>query len=84
LEYWTDPGREKKLFFCQIEARETAIYTAEVAKKAGDNWIDNDLRKFNTGANPELFRIALKPCNPPVFPEKIPDLKYNNRHCSIT
>jgi type III restriction enzyme len=26
LEYWRDPGREKKLFFCQIAALETAIY----------------------------------------------------------
>ena len=27
LAYWTEPSREKKLFFCQIEALETAIYT---------------------------------------------------------
>lgn len=60
LEYWTKQDREKKLFFCQIEALETAIYITEVAKKAGDNWIDNDLRHFNKDANPELFRIALK------------------------
>jgi hypothetical protein len=26
LAYWTAPDREKKLFFCQIEALETAIY----------------------------------------------------------
>ena len=32
LAYWTDPGREKKLFFCQIEALETAIYIIEVAE----------------------------------------------------
>ena len=25
IAYWTDPGREKKLFFCQNEALETAI-----------------------------------------------------------
>jgi hypothetical protein len=36
---WTDPNREKKLFFCQNEALETAIYIAEVAKKYGDAWI---------------------------------------------
>ncbi len=29
--YWTDPDREKQLFFCQIEALETAIYLTEVA-----------------------------------------------------
>src|SRR5436305_1565945 len=26
IAYWTDPGREKKLFFCQNEALETAVY----------------------------------------------------------
>src|SRR5918994_5782075 len=31
LEYWTDPEREKRLFFCQIEALETVIYLTEVA-----------------------------------------------------
>jgi type III restriction enzyme len=60
LEYWTDPEREKKLFFCQIEALETAIYIAEVAKRAGDVWIDNTIRDANQDANPELFRIAFK------------------------
>ncbi len=33
FEYWTKPERERKLFFCQLEALETAIYIAEVAKK---------------------------------------------------
>ena len=60
LDYWTDSARENKLFFCQIEALETAIYIAEVAKKAGDTWIENDLNRFNEDANPGLFRIALK------------------------
>jgi type III restriction enzyme len=32
LEYWTDPERERKLFFCQIEALETAIYITEAAR----------------------------------------------------
>ena len=32
IAYWTDSNREKKLFFCQNEAVETAIYIAEVAK----------------------------------------------------
>ncbi|MFC1905215.1 BPTD_3080 family restriction endonuclease [Chloroflexota bacterium] len=60
LEYWTDHRREKKLFFCQIEALETAIYLSEVAAKYGDSWIENDLRRFNEEANSELFRIAFK------------------------
>jgi type III restriction enzyme len=60
LEYWTNSEREKKLFFCQIEALETAIYIAEVAKKYGDAWIENYLRNANADANPELFRVAFK------------------------
>ncbi|OFX14401.1 MAG: restriction endonuclease subunit R, partial [Armatimonadetes bacterium RBG_16_58_9] len=60
LEYWTDPERERKLFFCQIEALETAIYVTEAAKKYGDVWIDNYLRDSNESANPDLFRIAFK------------------------
>ena len=29
LEHWKNPERERRLFFCQIEALETAIYTTE-------------------------------------------------------
>jgi type III restriction enzyme len=60
LAYWTDPDREKKLFFCQIEALETAIYITEVAKKFGDAWIENELRSGNDSSNPGLPRIAFK------------------------
>jgi type III restriction enzyme len=60
LEYWNNPEREKKLFFCQIEALETAIYLAEVANKYGDTWIENKLREVNEDANPLLFRSAFK------------------------
>jgi len=60
LTYWTDPEREKKLFFCQIEALETAIYITEAAKKYGDVWIDNDLRNANDTSNPGLPRKAFK------------------------
>ncbi|RJP68520.1 MAG: restriction endonuclease subunit R [Candidatus Abyssobacteria bacterium SURF_17] len=60
LEYWTNPEREKKLFFCQIEALETAIYIAEVAKKYGDGWIESDIRHANEQGNSPLFRIAFK------------------------
>ncbi|MBN1344849.1 MAG: DEAD/DEAH box helicase family protein [Phycisphaerae bacterium] len=60
LQYWTDPQREKKLFFCQIEALETAIYITEVARRHGDAWIENHLRDANEGANPGLPRIAFK------------------------
>ena len=60
LEYWTDPEREKQLFFCQIEAIQTAIYITEVANKFGDNWITNELLRVNQMANPLLFRLAFK------------------------
>ncbi len=60
LEYWQRPDREKKLFFCQIEALETAIYLTEVAKKFNDAWIDNFIREKNERANPGLFRTAFK------------------------
>jgi type III restriction enzyme len=60
LDYWKNPQREKKLFFCQIEALETVIYITEAARKYGDTWIENELKAANDSANPELFRIALK------------------------
>ena len=60
LEYWTDPDREKKLFFCQIEALETVIYITEVAKRYGDTWVENRLRTENEQFNAGLFRLALK------------------------
>lgn len=60
IAYWTDPAREKKLFFCQNEALETAIYITEVAKKYGDAWIENTLREANDGSNPGLPRMAFK------------------------
>ena len=59
LEYWTDPQREKKLFFCQIEALETAIYLTELAPKR-DTWIENTLRDANNSSNPGLPRVAFK------------------------
>lgn len=60
LEYWKREERERRLFFCQIEALETAIYITEVAKKYGDAWIENDLVAQNASANPLLYRIAFK------------------------
>ena len=60
LSYWNDESRENKLFFCQIEALETFMYLNEVAEKTGQNWIINDIKKANSGANPGLFRISFK------------------------
>ncbi|MEW6379865.1 MAG: BPTD_3080 family restriction endonuclease [bacterium] len=60
LHHWTDPDRDRKLFFCQIEALETAIYITEVARKYGDAWIENTLREANDTSNPGLPRMAFK------------------------
>jgi type III restriction enzyme len=60
LNYWTNPDRERKLFFCQIEAIETAVFITEVARKYGKGWIDDRLRSANDSSNPGLPRIALK------------------------
>ncbi|MBE3064760.1 MAG: DEAD/DEAH box helicase family protein, partial [Spirochaetes bacterium] len=60
LDYWTNPEREKKLFFCQLEAVETAIYLAEFAQADGAGWIESSLRKFWEGASSPLPRIAFK------------------------
>src|SRR6266851_1765578 len=60
IAYWTNRNREKKLFFCQNEALETAIYIAEVAKKYGDAWIENAIREANDTSNPGLPRTAFK------------------------
>jgi type III restriction enzyme len=60
LEYWTRADRERRFFFCQVEALETAIYITEVAGKYGDAWIENAIRQANEDANPLLNRIAFK------------------------
>ena len=60
LDYWQSPDRERKFFFCQIEAAETAIYLAESAFGTGDQWIENELRKHADEWNEGLYRIAFK------------------------
>lgn len=60
IEHWTDPERDKPLFFCQVEALETAIYITEAAKTHGDAWIENQLREHSDAANAGLFRMAHK------------------------
>src|ERR1035437_10729343 len=59
LDYWNDPTREKPLFFCQIEALETAIFLAEIAGRTHP-WIEGRLREENQAKNPGLYRIAFK------------------------
>jgi Type III restriction enzyme, res subunit len=59
LDYWRDPARDRKLFFCQIEALETAIYLSEVSNKFTPH-LQNELRDIAEAANPGLRREAFK------------------------
>ncbi|MDQ6682699.1 MAG: DEAD/DEAH box helicase family protein, partial [Chloroflexota bacterium] len=59
LTYWTADDRIKPLFFCQVEALETAIYITEVAGRE-QQWIENLLREEATRRSGGLYRIALK------------------------
>jgi type III restriction enzyme len=60
LAYWRDEDRERRLFFCQIEAAETAIYLAEAAEKLGDANALNQIRAQNALLNNGLPRMAFK------------------------
>jgi type III restriction enzyme len=60
LDHWRDEDRERRLFFCQIEAAETAIYLTEVAEKLGDTKALNVIRDENAGHNGGLPRFAFK------------------------
>lgn len=60
LDYWTAETRERKLFFCQIEALETVIYITEVAKRQKHASIEERLLKISEEANPGLYRMAFK------------------------
>jgi type III restriction enzyme len=60
LDYWRNSERERKLFFCQIEALETLIYVSEVAKANGDEWIEEYLREAAAASGTPLFRLASK------------------------
>ena len=56
LQHWRSPDRTRKLFFCQIEAAETAVWLTEIAPKAESD----RLRTLNAEANPDLLRVAFK------------------------
>ena len=60
LAYWREPERERRLFFCQIEALETIIYITEAARKFGDGDLEEELARRNAASNPLLFRMACK------------------------
>lgn len=64
LEHWQRPDRDRRLFFCQIEALETLIYLTEVVRDgSSDGWILKQLRDAANHHNPALLpalRMALK------------------------
>ncbi len=60
LQHWQRDERERRFFFCQIEALETIIYITEIAEKRGETWIKNDLDRYSHELNAGLFRIAHK------------------------
>lgn len=60
LRYWTRESRERRFFFCQIEALETVVYLTEVADRFGQAWIGKKLRDCSDAANPGLYRMAVK------------------------
>lgn len=59
LDYWQRKDRERRLFFCQIEALETFIFLAEAAR-GGDVGLVNRLRDHAEAAGTPLFRQACK------------------------
>ncbi|MDP8904448.1 MAG: DEAD/DEAH box helicase family protein [Chloroflexota bacterium] len=60
LAYWRDEDRERRLFFCQVEAAETAIYLTEAAERTGDANALNQIRTQNAALNGGLPRLAFK------------------------
>jgi len=60
LEYWQRRDRDRRLFFCQLEAVETAIFLVEYAPRLGNAYLLNKLDEANKSANPELARVAFK------------------------
>ena len=60
LEHWDNPENEPRLYFCQREAVETAIYLNEYENKQRNDSFHNQLVAANAEANPDLFRIAFK------------------------
>tara|TARA_B100000965_G_C19599930_1_gene762000 strand:- start:2735 stop:5755 length:3021 start_codon:yes stop_codon:yes gene_type:complete len=60
LEHWKNTKRERRLFFCQIEAVETLIFLKESSEKTGNQFILNELKKINKDYNEEINRLAFK------------------------
>ena len=52
LRSWTDPDRERKLFFCQVEALETIIYIRR--RGGGPTWflVVSSAKRLETRSDP--------------------------------
>lgn len=60
LEHWKRKERERPLFFCQLEALETAIYLFEVAPRLPDRFGQKILERAQEDQNSPLYRLAFK------------------------
>jgi len=60
LDYWRRSDRDRPLFFAQLEAVETAIYLAEVARSGSDPYFETALADANREYNANLPRVAHK------------------------
>jgi len=62
LAHWRREDAPRPLFFCQIEAAETAIWLTEVAPNAGvkGKAFLEHLASANNDADPGIMRLALK------------------------
>lgn len=60
LAYWTRPERERRLYWCQIEALETAMFLHEAADRTGSAWIRAQLGQSADSYNAGLYRLAFK------------------------
>ncbi len=60
LEHWRRKERERPLFFCQIEAAETAIYLVEVASRLQDRFGEKILEEARSQQKSPLQRMAFK------------------------
>lgn len=60
LEYWLRPNRQRRLYFAQVEAVETAMFLAEAADREGAGWILQALRTTARDVNRGLYRTAFK------------------------
>jgi len=61
LDYWTNPQRERRLFFCQIEALETIIFLTEaIGNTTRQSRVKQQLRAASQEYSAGLERLALK------------------------